>query len=479
MSFEIFLILLLLVLGGGIATLGDRIGTKVGKARLSLFNLRPKKTAVVVTILTGMIISASTIGLLLLVSRGLRDRLLNFERIRRELRQDVEQAETELQQANNDRTRVAAQLEQVKRERIRVQTQLNRINQSLKSAVERQRQTEKLRKQAEQQRNQVQSQLKRVSSQARELQADIRRLEGDRQLLLQQRNQIAQQIAQRDQEIRRRDEELLRRNQLVQQRNREIRNRDQVIAQRENRLKELEQQQVFLQNELAELARIAQQSAQLRIGVPAIVRDQTLALAVIKAEGTSQAQQALDAVLGQANRLAFQRIQPQGLDANVPIIQIEQAEVDRLLERIADGSTYVIRVLSAANYLLGEPLTERRGVRIFIELAPNRDIFKANDVISTQSLNNPQARSPDELQEWMTQLINQANFRARQNGVWANTSNVRFQAVEAVVTQLRQSNTPAEVRVIAASDTPTAGPLKLEFIVVRNGEVVLQTERDN
>ena len=55
----LILILVVLILGGLIATLGDRIGTKVGKARLSLFNLRPRKTAVLVTVFTGVMISAS------------------------------------------------------------------------------------------------------------------------------------------------------------------------------------------------------------------------------------------------------------------------------------------------------------------------------------------------------------------------------------------------------------------------------------
>ena len=46
------LILALLVLGGVLSTLGDRLGTRVGKARLSLFNLRPRRTAVLITVLT-------------------------------------------------------------------------------------------------------------------------------------------------------------------------------------------------------------------------------------------------------------------------------------------------------------------------------------------------------------------------------------------------------------------------------------------
>jgi uncharacterized protein (DUF3084 family) len=48
-----FLLLALLVLGGVLSTLGDRLGSRVGKARLSLLGLRPKRTAVVITVLTG------------------------------------------------------------------------------------------------------------------------------------------------------------------------------------------------------------------------------------------------------------------------------------------------------------------------------------------------------------------------------------------------------------------------------------------
>ena len=68
MGVGLLLITTVLVLGGVIATLGDRIGMRVGKARLSLFNLRPRQTATVVSILTGSVISASTLGLLLVAS---------------------------------------------------------------------------------------------------------------------------------------------------------------------------------------------------------------------------------------------------------------------------------------------------------------------------------------------------------------------------------------------------------------------------
>ncbi|NJN75689.1 MAG: DUF3084 domain-containing protein [Synechococcaceae cyanobacterium RL_1_2] len=72
MTSALVLILAILLLGGLIAALGDRLGTKIGKARLRIFNLRPKQTAILVTVVTGVLISASTLGILFALSKSLR-----------------------------------------------------------------------------------------------------------------------------------------------------------------------------------------------------------------------------------------------------------------------------------------------------------------------------------------------------------------------------------------------------------------------
>ena len=69
------LIVFLIFLGGLIAPFGDLLGSKIGKARFSILKLRPKKTATIVTIITGGFISAISIGLLILVSDEFRQRL--------------------------------------------------------------------------------------------------------------------------------------------------------------------------------------------------------------------------------------------------------------------------------------------------------------------------------------------------------------------------------------------------------------------
>ena len=107
------LILALLLLGGVLSTLGDRLGSKVGKARLSLLGMRPRRTAVVITVLTGSLISAISLGLMLLVSDRLRTGLFELDQLERRLRdgrEALERSQRELGAAEQDRAQARTQL---------------------------------------------------------------------------------------------------------------------------------------------------------------------------------------------------------------------------------------------------------------------------------------------------------------------------------------------------------------------------------
>ncbi len=80
------LILSLLVLGGILSTLGDRLGTRVGKARLSIFNLRPKRTAVLITVFTGSIISSISFAIMVAFNSQLRVGLFELEDIQAKIK---------------------------------------------------------------------------------------------------------------------------------------------------------------------------------------------------------------------------------------------------------------------------------------------------------------------------------------------------------------------------------------------------------
>ncbi len=99
------LIIFLLLLGGLISTLGDLLGTKIGKARFSILKLRPKRTATLITIITGGLISASSLSLMILVNRQLRLGLFRLGDIQRKLqesRQELIPLKQERQELENE-----------------------------------------------------------------------------------------------------------------------------------------------------------------------------------------------------------------------------------------------------------------------------------------------------------------------------------------------------------------------------------------
>ena len=79
------LILVLVIMGGAIAFLGDKLGSKIGKKRLTIFGLRPHYTSILMTIITGIMVAAVTMGLLMVSSSNVRTALFGMEKIRAEI----------------------------------------------------------------------------------------------------------------------------------------------------------------------------------------------------------------------------------------------------------------------------------------------------------------------------------------------------------------------------------------------------------
>lgn len=306
------LVFVILVLGGVIATVSDRLGTKVGKARLSLFKLRPRDTAVVVTVMAGSILSAITLGILFATSKPLRTGVFQIDEIqkrlnnaRRELNQATQEknvVETELGQARAAQAQARANLEQINRslqaanaEQARTQTKLNSLRVQLNSVQAAKSKTEQQLSQVEAAKSQTaeqlssveaaksrtesqlklvetarsttrtqldrtESQLKTVSAQKTSLGSEIAQLQGERQQLIEQREQVKTQIAQRDREIAKREGEIAKRNELIAERDQEIAQRVQNLADRDRTI--VDRDKVIAERE-ALLETLAQQQAQL------------------------------------------------------------------------------------------------------------------------------------------------------------------------------------------------------------------------
>lgn len=98
----VVLIVVLVITGGAIAFIGDHLGSKVGKKRISLFGLRPKHTSMLVTIITGVLITSSSIGIMAVASENVRTALFGMEKLNQEMMETKAQlatASAELQQS--------------------------------------------------------------------------------------------------------------------------------------------------------------------------------------------------------------------------------------------------------------------------------------------------------------------------------------------------------------------------------------------
>ncbi len=73
------LILTLIVVSGVLAYLGDVLGMKIGKKRISLFGLRPRDTSRVITAFTGVLISIAILITMSVISENVRTALFSMK----------------------------------------------------------------------------------------------------------------------------------------------------------------------------------------------------------------------------------------------------------------------------------------------------------------------------------------------------------------------------------------------------------------
>ena len=135
--YGLYLIAALAVTGGAIAFIGDIVGTKIGKKRLSIFGLRPRHTSNVITVITGIFITTLTIGIMSIASDNVRTALFGMEELNANLASkqfELDDLSNELiltknkyQQANSDLEKSKVEVEELKKEQIQLKEESDRL----------------------------------------------------------------------------------------------------------------------------------------------------------------------------------------------------------------------------------------------------------------------------------------------------------------------------------------------------------------
>lgn len=481
MTSAYILIVAMLILGGLIAALGDRIGTKVGKARLRLFQLRPKQTAIVITIGTGILISASTLIILFSLSESLRQGIFELDEIlkkRREITFQLEKVELEKNKAETE-------LQKAQKRQNAVRQLLNNTGKELKN---------------------TQNQLKIISTQTDKLKLEVKTILGDKTKLLAQKEQIEVQsqrleksIAQRDQDLQQKQiqieeqENILqkqeqsltqlqdRQNQLqsdIKSRDQQISKldknilaKDQILKDKENELLSLEKELAFYRREVEILEQYYQTYQDLRERPIAVVKGQVLTVTLVKTDKNTNLEELIDGILNEANRGVMVTLGYGNKFPNQRFVQITKAQVQQMKEQISQSGEYLIRILSAGNYVQGE-----ENVRIFADVAANQKVYAKNEQIASITIDTSDLKNT-ELQEKLDFLISVSQFRARRQGILGKIfiGDGKIITLINFIQELQLTNQSVdEIIAIAANETYTAGPLQVNLVVISDGKEILR-----
>jgi uncharacterized protein (DUF3084 family) len=403
------LILMLLVLGGVLSTLGDRLGSRVGKARLSLFNLRPRHTAVVITVLTGSLISAISLGLMLLVSQRLRTGLFELDQLEERLQQSR-------QQLAGSRSQLAGS-----------QAQLQESQRNLRSSKAELQASKANLARAQQGQQRVQQELAQAEQRATALRQELAPLQRERSKLEAERERLSGEVNRRDGEIRRTEAELAQLGKKIAASSREL--------------------------EGLEANLIA-----LRRGDVVITSGQPLASAKVKLERPAQAQEVITALLQQANLNAFRRVLP-GEPPNRQILLVPTSDITKLEELLKQPGNWVVSIRSAANVLRGE-----QQVLAFPDLRPNRRVARKGEVLAGTTLEGD-LREPEQIARRLNLLLAAAYARAQRQGTLADGLQFDVGQFSQLTRTLadRPSGQVVQLEAVAVMDSDTPDPIVVEL----------------
>jgi len=195
------LVVSLIVISALVAYIGDILGMKLGKRRISLFGMRPKYTSRFITVVTGVSITLVTLFVMAMASDTVRVALFNMKYIQREistlteelsksrgelesLQADLFESQSKLLAKENQLREVESNLADNLAKLKAVEAEVARLN---KKAQDLERDRERLSKELEamrRERNNLEAQIADLKSQAEELRANLEKMKEGKILVL-------------------------------------------------------------------------------------------------------------------------------------------------------------------------------------------------------------------------------------------------------------------------------------------------------
>lgn len=399
------LILVLVVMGGAIAYIGDKLGSKVGKKKLTVFGLRPKHTSILVTIITGFLIAATTLGILTLASSDVRTALFGMEALKEELDSLSEE--------------VFKQNDELKLNREALETKTQEYLELTKRIKETTRELATV----EAERNRAAATLATIQTEYAAAKRDLAEAQQEIDGLVETKQQLDQRVAELNSSKTKLEEDVQRLNDLT--------------------------------------ANLKRGMQIVREGSILFRAGEALGTSAVKAgETRAETEQALGELILRTN---FTVLEKMGMsDKRVEALWISQADFDELVNLLdRSGDEYVVRILASNNTIYGEPVIGQ------FEVFPNKLLYTKDKAVYTETITVPDSQKAEETMLMFLQKVNAEAIRQGvlpdplQGTVGAISGSQLFEAVK----RLQSVRGPVTLSAVTTENIYSVGPLKINIEV--------------
>lgn len=411
MESDWFMLIVLAVMGGLIAYLGDKIGSKVGKRKIKLMGLRPKYTSILVTIMTGISIAVVTLGVMSVLSENARVALFGMNKLRQQQHVLEEQRDRLLAEAD----KLAREMQEKNDLLADNELKLASQEEQLDGANDRLRLTLLDLEQVQAARDDASAQLGIVQTAFNQANADLATARGEIEGLEHTKAGLTKTVAALDE-----------RNRLLN---------ESMLTVREGTV-------LFRVGEVLS-------SSVLTAGQP---QDET----------RSQ----LSGIMVNINNMIRQRLNI--TDEKAVLLYISPDEFERTVQELSNSpkSSKLIRVTAAGNIITGEPAL------VHVNVYDNNLVYNRGREVYTEYFTSEEIASGAELQ--LLHFLHNVNRSAQSDGILPDPLSGNVGALTAVemfdtISRMKAyGNTGLTLQAVTTQNIFTAGPLRIEIRVEPN-----------
>ncbi len=488
---SLLFVILVVVLGGFIALYADRFGRELGKKRLRLGKLRPRRTAEIIVFTAGVLAPLLAILVLVIVSAEARHWI-----------QRGYKAVQDARNAESDRKRAVEQYESV-RTKIR---QLESFVADLEQSLERGRkQSEQYSAQASESQRRAEEALKKASgldrkvfelgSQVKDRQATLTKVQSDlttskqdlaslRQsfgALKKQTDEANDQVVDLNEDIAQLQEDIRKGEGNLESLQKQLKQKQDALAEAEATYRDA---LTKLEGELEKASQALQQTqinlsfaernldnfatASLRERIIFNVGEELARLPVSRQLSATEAQRALDAALGQAESVAIERGAREDLGAGLMEFTLNNGQK----VTVAQQREAIVRALTGRGeeslLLIRTPMNVFRGqfVALDVQIFNNPVVFAEGELLGEERVeaNASASRIIEQVTGLLSGTVRQRAVDRRMIiGEGGEVGRITPAEVYELVSSIQNLQRVVRLQAIAKQQTRAGGPLLIEF----------------